>query len=470
MTLRNSTIYIFIIVLLFVLTITPASESLSANMKEKEETIMENIEPIDITTNDSLVVDYKTDNDVEEPDSENELIEDEERNEENEMIENDPYELEKDLDDEQHNHFIQENDHDDLNKLFHQTKNNTKDESENQDVSFDENEEIVNIEKESEEKPTNNTTQNMQVTSITPNSGLIDAIIVSEYDLQVNLKQDEKPQITLEYTGENLINLGLIKNTYIIFHLPDEIVSEINKNNVEIRAFYDVPLIGLIIPIIRNKGEFSEEDIHIVDNQIMMNFTQLLSLNLLSNSYCKFRLELVFKDGLPTSRSGEYVFMSQATNQIINLTLLGSSNVATTTLQAPTLTFDQIPATILFDETKIPSQPQYVYRKEDFTLSVLDTRKSSNQLRIDAHIEKPLTKINDGSVNLPDALKFKTHDGTVLTLTSEPVTVFSGTTGSNPVTTISWSKDEGPLIYVRPSEVRTGEYSTNIIWTLVDAP
>ena len=36
MTFRNSTIYIFIIVLLFVLTITPASESLSANMKEKE--------------------------------------------------------------------------------------------------------------------------------------------------------------------------------------------------------------------------------------------------------------------------------------------------------------------------------------------------------------------------------------------------------------------------------------------------
>lgn len=466
MSLRKSSIYIFVVVLLFVFMITPASESFSAKMEEEQEEIsMDQEEQADIATKDHLVIETETEELVEETDLENELIGDNVRvNEENEEKEAEDKELM-----EQHD-VVQQNLTDDGDKLIDEKSIEKRDESEHKDVSFEENREIVKIEEEKKGNSINKKNELRQVTSITPKGGLLDAIVVSEYDLQANLVEDANPQITLEYTGKNLINLGLIKNTYIIFHLPEEIIREIENNHVDIQAFYDVPQVGLIIPIIRKQGEFSPEDIQIADNQIIMNFTQLLSLNLLSNSYCKFRLKLVFHHGLPTSRDGEYVFMSQATNQIINLTLLGTSNVAMTTLQAPTLTFDHIPETLEFEEVEIPSQPQYVYRKEDFTLSILDTRKSSNRLRIDAHIEKPLTNINDDSVILRDALKFKMHDGTEFTLSNEPVTIFSGTTGSNPITTISWSKEEGPLIYVRPSEVRTGEYSTNIIWTIVDAP
>lgn len=84
--------------------------------------------------------------------------------------------------------------------------------------------------------------------------GLLDVAILERPNLEASLSEtpEGKPKITLNYVGWGLLNISLLKNTYIIFNVPPEITNATTK----VSASYDVPAVGLLIPIIRKKGTF----------------------------------------------------------------------------------------------------------------------------------------------------------------------------------------------------------------------
>ncbi|TRM09234.1 hypothetical protein FH966_07315 [Lentibacillus cibarius] len=156
-------------------------------------------------------------------------------------------------------------------------------------------------------------------------------------DTELNVKHLSKAGgevIQLEYKGRGVLNVDVLSDTYSIFYLPSEIAGRLQKEDVT--AFYDVPALSVIVPIIRNKGEFKRNAIHIEGNQVYMDFFNLLAVNLLSSSYFKFTLEIKLSE-LPPTENGEYEFYSQATSDVVDISVLSGENVATDTLQAPKL-------------------------------------------------------------------------------------------------------------------------------------
>ena len=306
--------------------------------------------------------------------------------------------------------------------------------------------------------------------SITPQQGLLGVTVLNNPTLNASLSynQEGKPIVVLHYRGESLINLKLFSSTYIIFRMPQPIAEIMSEENM--RAFYDVPGIGLLGGEIRVKGEFDTDKIQIDDNQVVIRFDQLLSVNL-NYTYYEFELHMELPY-IPYTPSGSYTFVSQATKQIIDLSIILGDPLAIGQLAwTGTLQFHQAPETISFETTSIPYAPLYAHRKEDpFSISIQDTRGYGAPWRLEAKLSRPLTSTTDESEMLPDALKFRLKEGMEITLTEETATIFSGTTKENPITELTWQREEGPLIFVKPSEVKVGDYQTEIIWTLVDAP
>lgn len=306
--------------------------------------------------------------------------------------------------------------------------------------------------------------------SITPQQGLLGVTVLNNPTLNASLSynQEGKPIVVLHYRGEGLINLNLISSTYIIFLMPQPIAEIMSQENM--RAFYDVPGLGLLGIEIRATGEFDTDEIQIVGNQVVIRFDQLLSLNLLNYTYYGFDLHMELPY-IPYTPSGSYTFVSQATKQIINLSILDDPLAIGQLAWTGTLQFHQAPETISFETTSIPYAPLYAHRKEDpFSISIQDTRGYDAPWRLEAKLSRPLMSTTDESEMLPDALKFRLKEGMEITLTEETATIFSGTTKENPITELTWQREEGPLIFVKPNEVKVGDYQTEIIWTLVDAP
>ena len=219
-----------------------------------------------------------------------------------------------------------------------------KEVSESEETSKETAEEISEAEEQPEEsteektlaEPEKEGNQNNNQINITPFQapGLIDVELLNNTSLNVNhtLKDNGVNEITLTYSGRGLLNLGLLSNTYSSFYVPSEIASLIDKNNLSVH--YDVPRLGIIIPILRNTGYFDTEDINIDGNHIYMNFFSLLSLNLLSPSEYVFTLTIEL-DELPPTESGEYVFHSVTSGQLVDLTLISNDGTATALMDAP---------------------------------------------------------------------------------------------------------------------------------------
>jgi len=138
-------------------------------------------------------------------------------------------------------------------------------------------------------------------------------------------------RITLTYSGRGLLNLDLLANSHTIFRLPPEMMDRISPENIS--ATYDVP--GLL-GIIRNRGEFSPEQIHLDRslNQVSMDFFNLLSLSILASYTFTLSIDL---EELPPTESGEYAFLANARSQLVDLSLLSADDLATATLTASTL-------------------------------------------------------------------------------------------------------------------------------------
>jgi hypothetical protein len=270
-----------------------------------------------------------------------------------------------------------------------------------------------------------------------------------------------KEKVTLALSGRSILNLGLLNSTYVIFQLPPEIAGIAHN----MKATYDVP--GLIL---RNRGSFRQDEIKIQGNQVYIDFKRLITINIISNYY--FNLEFTV-EALPPNSSGIYTFRSQATRQLVNLSELETTEpVGKDTLDAPlsVLEFSIVPSALPFNATKISSKHVLIQRQDpNWGLQVRDTRGQGKSWRITAQVARPLTSVNDPSKILQDALVYRNANGST-SLSNGPVEVFRGTTGNNPLTNVSWSSNQGPLIQVIPSEASADQYATTITWTLVDAP
>lgn len=138
-------------------------------------------------------------------------------------------------------------------------------------------------------------------------------------------------RITLTYSGRGLLNLDLLASSHTIFRLPPEIMDHISPENIS--ATYNVP--GLL-GIIRNRGEFSPDQIHLDKglNQVSMDFFNLLSLSILASYTFTLSMDL---EEVPPTQSGDYTFYAHARSQLVDLSLLSGNDLATTSLSASEL-------------------------------------------------------------------------------------------------------------------------------------
>lgn len=145
-----------------------------------------------------------------------------------------------------------------------------------------------------------------------------------------------------------------------------------------------------------------------------------------------------------------------------------TSGITETTVIEASLSFYSVPETLPFETTIIEAGVTTAFREDpDWTIEVSDTRGQGSGWRMTAEAETPLT---NGNHVLPDALIYVDEQSNSYDLTQGPVEVFVGETGIDPITSVRWEPDEGPLIQLDPTEAYASEYQTSITWTLVDVP
>jgi len=524
-----------------------------------------------------------------------------------------------------------------------QNPDSLEDSLQTDDIDTSEEDENLNSDSEvknenSTNESTQETTETMQENNAQPRQGLIDATLLSDSSLDTSYSEDNS-QIILSYEASGALDLSLLSNTYITFRLPSEIIDVITVENLS--ASYSVPLLAILGIVIPSTGEFDrDEEINIEGNQVYMNFTNLLSLNLLSTADYEFTLTIDLDERLwPPTETGEYSFMAEATDQLINLSLLAEENIATATLAAPqipdapvieepiyttdtqvtgtgepnttinlqigneeytdqvdgagnfsvdipkqvegteiqgsivdgqgyesnvttvgvtippdttppeppdvdyvfsndtivngrgepgatvtleadgsvigegvvvdsgnfsvnipeqepgtvisatltdqagnvsepteitvieaTVSFNQVPEDLPFKTTEIGSSIERIPRENsNWSLEVIDTRGEGSPFQLTAEANQPLTTV-DGNHQLPDALVYVNEDGISQSLTNGAVEVYNGQTGEEPITSISWDDNQGPLIEMNTNDAYAETYQTDITWTLVDAP
>ena len=147
------------------------------------------------------------------------------------------------------------------------------------------------------------------------------------------------------------------------------------------------------------------------------------------------------------------------------------SQSTTVTVLEAVLKFHSVPEILAFQSTKISSKPTYIKREDsNWNIQVWDTRGEGSTWRLLAEAKEPLTSVENPSHTLPNALIYIDENKNEYSLTNGPVEVYKGTTGSETIIPVHWSDNTGPFIYVHSTDVYAETYTTQINWTLVDAP
>lgn len=179
---------------------------------------------------------------------------------------------------------------------------------------------------------------------------------------------------------------------------------------------------------------------------------------------------LVSADGsysinIPQQTAGTVITASQ-TDGVGNISGTTTTTVILTVLELYVPPEIQFKNTLIgFNEVLIPRTQEM----ENLSVTVHDTRGQGYRWTIKAKAENPLT--TDGVDALPlDALIF-INDGIEVGKLKDGVLVHQGETGAVEDTPVSWGEDEGILMRMTPSNVKSGiPYSTTINWTLENAP
>ncbi|WP_271003184.1 LapB repeat-containing protein [Listeria seeligeri] len=138
--------------------------------------------------------------------------------------------------------------------------------------------------------------------------------------------------------------------------------------------------------------------------------------------------------------------------------------------------FDQTdgPDDITFESTKVGQGLQTIHREEStYDFSILDTRYQKGW-KVYVGITKPLTSTTTGET-LDGALIWKSSDGTETTLVPGSTTLEVGSLASTTdvdreKSTLSYGKEEGPLLKYNTSAATADSYETTFEWSIVDAP
>lgn len=144
----------------------------------------------------------------------------------------------------------------------------------------------------------------------------------------------------------------------------------------------------------------------------------------------------------------------------------------TYTYTANVLRFYDVPSELSFNETKISSKTETIFRKNsNWKIIVEDTRLNKNNWRVTAQLEEQF-KDYKGNPLADNILLYRKGPQTDQWITSDSeVTVFDGqSTENDELYDVSWKNTEGPLIQVAPGTVKVGKYIGIINWKLIDAP
>jgi hypothetical protein len=170
-------------------------------------------------------------------------------------------------------------------------------------------------------------------------SGLVNATLLTNQKLTgtpTSLDSKSK-KITLNYSADGALDLGLFENVKVVFKMPDEFAGLVKDPNFKkaLTASYDVPVINALgIDLLKSKGSFTADQIHVdaATNSVYMNYTDVLRLSLLPNlllpsSHYNFSLEIAL-DKLPCAADNEYTFNAYTSNAFIDVSVLESQAAA----------------------------------------------------------------------------------------------------------------------------------------------
>lgn len=123
--------------------------------------------------------------------------------------------------------------------------------------------------------------------------------------------------------------------------------------------------------------------------------------------------------------------------------------------------------TVVFTLTPISTNPILLPKNKELQIKVVDSRSDSTKWHLYTYINDHLT--SQLGYILPDALIFKKFDDSNIILNKTPQLVYEGSTNDNDVlvTTITYSKDKGPLIDLSNNYLEVNEeYFADIYFKL----
>lgn len=140
------------------------------------------------------------------------------------------------------------------------------------------------------------------------------------------------------------------------------------------------------------------------------------------------------------------------------------------TIHAGSLSLGTATENISFGEQMITSKAKTVKPINDIQLVVNDTRGEGSNWRLNAQLESPLQTAN-GKV-LEDVLAIQTTESETALSTENAIPVYTNDLLQQGLTEISLNSNEASLVMnVKPGTAMANkEYSTNVRWTLEDAP
>jgi len=180
--------------------------------------------------------------------------------------------------------------------------------------------------------------------------------------------------------------------------------------------------------------------------------------------------------GTGTYENSELIWSTPGDNQLTwsNFVTIGNSgsvfNGQVSQTNKGFLYFNQIPDSINFQTTTIPSKETIIQRDDsNWEMSVYD-ELSGRGWHITATIDAPLISTSNSTHKLLNALVYVDDEGNTTPLSTTPIKVFEYTTRTDSIIPVSWDANKGILLKINPIEVYAETYTTTINWTLTDAP
>ncbi len=122
---------------------------------------------------------------------------------------------------------------------------------------------------------------------------------------------------------------------------------------------------------------------------------------------------------------------------------------------------------IIFSLSPISYNPVILPKTKSVDIKVVDSRVNSTTWNLYASIEKE--PISENGFYLVNAVIFEKFDGDIISLSTTPVLIFTGTDTKEDVKVydITWSVEKGPLLSLEKNALEINEeYNTKVIWNI----